>query len=217
VSHAILSVFDRFLSLLARPRCAACDHFLARDAAFCAACVATLEPPPPLPRDVTASFAFGGALAEAIRRFKYLGRSELARPLGRAIVHALPDPSCIDVVAPAPLHRRRLRHRGFDQAALLARHVARSLDRPLEVELLRRTVDTPRLATLSAAERKSVVARAFVARPCIGVRVLLVDDVHTTGATLTAATRAIEIAGGLATSHVLAATPRDRAGDDVSA
>jgi ComF family protein len=199
-------IVDRMLTLLARPRCAACDEWLGREAAFCAACVATIEPPPPLPPNVTASFAFGGALAEAIRRFKYLGRSELARPLGRAVVHALPDRSRIDVVAPAPLHVRRLRHRGFDQAALLARYVARAIDRPLRFDLLRRTIDTPRLATLSAADRREVVARAFVARPCAGLRVLVVDDVHTTGATIAAATRAIEAAGGTATAHVLAAT-----------
>lgn len=204
-----LAIVDRILGVFAPPRCAACDAYLGRDSVFCAGCVPTLDEPPPLPFGVTASFSFGGALAEAIRRFKYLRRADLARPLGRAIVHALPDAMPIDVVAPAPLHVRRLVDRGFDQAALLARSVARALDRPLDVELLTRVVDTPRLATMSASDRRAVVARAFVARRCKGLRVLIVDDVHTTGATLGAARHAVEAAGGTASAHVLAATPRE--------
>src|SRR2546428_2236870 len=123
----MLPLLDAALHLLSPPRCSACDLRLSADAVLCASCVTTLEPPPELPQATTAAFSFGGALAEAIHRFKYLGRAELARPLGRLIVEGLPDASEIDLVAPVPLHVARLRRRGFDQSTLLAYPVARAL------------------------------------------------------------------------------------------
>ncbi|GAC1353638.1 MAG: ComF family protein [Polyangiales bacterium] len=205
----VVRLVDVLLSVLAPPRCAACDERLARDAAFCGACMITLEPPPHLPPGTTASFAFGGAIAEAVRRYKLGPRADLARPLGRAIVERLPAPSAVDVVVPVPLHPRRLRARGFDQATHLARAVARSLGRPLVLDRLTRVADTPQLARLDAAARQRAVASAFRARDCTGARVLLVDAVRTTGATLDAASRAVATVGGLPLAHVLAATARE--------
>jgi len=199
---------DRLLSVLAPPRCAACDELLRREAVFCAACVSTLMPPPPLPERVTASFAYGGALADAIRSAKYKGRLDRLRLLGHAMKTGVPEPSDFDVVAPVPLHPARLRWRGYDQAAVLAFAVARALGRPCDVDLVERVVDTPHLAELDSGGRARAVTGAFVARRCAGRRVLLVDDVFTTGATMGAAFEAIEAAGGTARAHVLAATPR---------
>jgi len=198
---------DRLLGVLAPPRCAACDEILRREAVFCAGCVATLEPPPPLPTGVTASFAYGGALADAIRTAKYQGRLDRLRLLGHALRTRMPDERA-DVVAPVPLHAARLRWRGYDQAAVLAFALARALQTRCDVDLITRVVDTPHLAELDAPGRAEAVRGAFVARTCGGKRVLLVDDVFTTGATLRAAMDAIEAAGGSARAHVLAATPR---------
>lgn len=203
-------VLDRLLELLSPPRCAGCERRLRRDAVFCAVCLASLTPPDPLPQGVTASFGFGGALADAIRRFKYADRPDLARPLGRLAREGLPEPAQIDLVAPVPLHPARLRTRGFDQAALLARAVARALDRPFSATLLARVIDTPHLAALDASARASAVRGAFVVTrgsASLGARVLLVDDVRTTGATLRAAAVAVVAAGLVARTHVLAATP----------
>ncbi len=197
------------LLALAPARCAGCDAVLARDAAFCAGCVATLEPPPPQPRGVTASFAYGGALADAIRAVKYRRRVDRLRALERAITERLPDPEDVDVVVPVPIHRARLIDRGFDQAGLLAKAVARALRRPLSFELVARVIDTPQLAALDAAGRKATVRDAFRARPdARGRRVLLIDDVRTTGATLDAVAAAVLDAGGSVRAHVLAATPK---------
>lgn len=197
------------LLALAPARCAGCDVVLARDAAFCAGCLATLEPPPEQPDGVTASFAYGGAIADAIRSVKYGRRVDRLRALERAIVERLPDPDDVDVVAPVPLHRARLLDRGFDQAALLAKSVARALRRPLAIDLVARVVDTPQLAALDAAGRKETVRDAFRARKdARGARVLLVDDVRTTGATLDALAAAVHAAGGVTRAHVLAATPK---------
>ena len=200
-----------WMSLLAPPRCAGCDALLAREAVFCGACVATLLPPPSLPSWVAAAFAYGGALADAIRSAKYQGRLDRLRLLGHALTTALPalDLGEVEIVAPAPLHGLRLRERGYDQAAVLAYAVARALGRRCEPELLARTIDTPQLAGLDGKRRASAVSGAFVAKACAGLRVLLVDDVYTTGATLGAARDAIEAAGGRARALVLAATPKD--------
>lgn len=200
-------LLDRLLGVMAPPRCAACDEVLRREAVFCAGCVATLMPPPPLPERVTASFAYGGALSDAIRTAKYRGRLDRLRLLGHAMKTRLPALE-VDVVAPVPLHPARLRTRGYDQAAVLAFVVARTLGRRCDVDLVERVVDTPHLAELDAVGRARAVTGAFVSRNCSGRRVLLVDDVFTTGATLGAAFAAIEAAGGTARAHVLAATPR---------
>jgi len=201
-------VVDRLLALLAPPVCGACDEPLAREAVFCASCFATLEPPPPLPSGATASFAYGGAVGEAIRSCKYRPRVDRLRLLARLVLVRL-EPRAVDLVAPVPLHRARLRTRGFDQAAILAGAVARALGRPLALHLVERVVDTPHLASLDAKGRAAAVESAFTARDCGGARVLLVDDVRTTGATIDAAAGAIARAGGSASSHVLAATARE--------
>jgi ComF family protein len=199
------------LSFLAPPRCAACDESLRREAAFCARCFATLEPAPALPPRTTASFAYGGAIAEAIRGAKYGPHPERMRALARLVVEGLDARAHadVDVVAPVPLHRARLRTRGFDQAALLAQAVARALGRPCDVALLGRAVDTPHLAALDASGRTQAVSGAFVlARRRAPRVVLLVDDVRTTGATLEAAAAPLLEKDAIVHAHVLAATPR---------
>lgn len=206
-------MLDRLLGMLlgtiAPPRCASCDERLAREAVFCAPCLATVEPSPELPLGTTASFAYGGAVADAIRSCKFQGRVDRLRLLSRMVSTRLPSKRglAIDVVAPVPLHVHRLRERGFDQAAILAQAVGRALRLPCEVDLLQRVVDTAHLALLDVGGRRAAIEGAFVSRPT-RQRVLLIDDVRTTGATLHAAAEAIVAAGGVAFSHVLAATPR---------
>src|SRR5437868_5567952 len=103
------------LSVLAPPRCAACDAPVAMRTVFCAACASTVQRIASDGR-VVAAFAFGGAVGDAIVRFKYASRPDLARPLGNLIAAAVRDAiggeaiecSRIDVVVPVPLHPRRL-------------------------------------------------------------------------------------------------------------
>ena len=100
-------------------------------------------------------------------------------------------------MVPVPLHRRRLRRRGFNQAALVARVVARESGLPLALARLVRVRDTPSQGGLSPAGRMANVAGAFEARSVDGKRVVLVDDVWTTGATARACARALGVAGAL--------------------
>jgi ComF family protein len=141
----------------------------------------------------TAAWLHGGALAEAIHRLKYEGRVELARPLG-VLFEGCARPRC-DVLAPIPLHPRRLRERGFDQSRLLARAAGRRFGLPVEA-LLRRVRETGQQVGRDRAARERNVRGAFVATPrSRGLRVCLVDDVLTTGATAAAAAHALLQAG----------------------
>lgn len=173
-------------------RCAACDALLSGYSAFCPACASTILPEPdPFPSgangiSVAAYGQFGGALATAIRRFKYENRPDLSDPLGQLLRRAARDAALwADAVIPVPLHARRLCERGYNQAALLARPVARELSAPLFARALVRLRATGQQAQLERDERLQNVRSAFALRtPVRGKRIVLVDDVVTTGATL---------------------------------
>lgn len=180
-------------SLLAPSRCAACDAPARELAVFCPTCAALVE----RGGERGAPFVYGGPMARAITRFKYGPVPELARPLGELLAGAARAAGFADLnaVVPVPLHPTRLFERGFNQAALLARPVARALGVPLRARALERTRPTGNQAELDRAARSQNVAGAFRARARVGARVLLVDDVRTTGATQNACAGALRDAG----------------------
>jgi ComF family protein len=177
-----------------------------------APCVGCLEKPPRFAA-AAAGYEFGGALAEAIRRLKWHHMPELAPALGAllyaALARAPADFREVDLIAPVPLHRKRLRTREFNQAAELAvalREAARLHDAPLgrvavDARALERTRDTPPQTGLDALQRRHNVLDAFRARDPARVRekrVLVIDDVMTTGATADACAAALLQAGASA-------------------
>jgi ComF family protein len=138
---------------------------------------------------------FGGTAREAVHVLKYHGRFAIGGLLGTLMAQAAVDTEA-DIVVPVPLHTSRKRERGYDQAALLARALARELKVPCETDRLRRTRPTAQQATLQADERHANVAGAFEATGRLdGSSVLLVDDVMTTGATMSAAAVGLTDAG----------------------
>jgi ComF family protein len=179
------------------PVCAVAYHALLPSRHHCEAC---LRHPPAFVR-VHAVGPYAGTLRQAVQRFKYQGQLPLARPLGELLVISLrngaaPRP---DLVVPVPLHVSRLRARGYNQSLELARHVGRRLRAPVAVDLLQRVRATAPQQELDAAARKSNLLGAFaVSRRLPGRRILLVDDVLTTGATARGCAAALRAAGAAA-------------------
>lgn len=179
--------------LVAPQRCAACDELTSL--LFCDGCSVTVEPA----SMTDAALLYGGAVEEAIARLKYRGRSDLAARLAAVMVDAAPRE--IDVVVPVPLHPLRAAERGFNQSALLAGPLSRALGVRFEPRALERIRHTPRQATLGRSERLMNVVAAFRCRrpkAIAGKRVLLVDDVRTTGATLAECAAVLEKASAKA-------------------
>jgi ComF family protein len=138
---------------------------------------------------------FEGTLREAIHRFKYRYTRELAGPLGEMLVAFwLRAPLSVDVLVPVPLHRRRQKERGYNQAELLARELGNALGIRVACDILCRTRYTLAQARLDVHRRRANVAGAFLCRDSRlqGKRVLLIDDVCTTGATLEACSIALK-------------------------
>jgi ComF family protein len=192
------------LGLVAPSRCAGCDEPADEISLFCRVC----EPLVERAGDPDAVFEYGGPVAEAIHRFKYDGRSELGSALGSIMAGRVGHlAGKVDAVVPVPLHWRRRRARGYDQSALLCGPVAEALGVPALFRGLRRSRNTASQVDLTHPERQRNVAGAFAPWRLHGAgRVLLLDDVRTTGATLEAASRALR-AGGVSQVHafVLAA------------
>jgi len=148
--------------------------------------------------DAAYSFgAFETELRELIHLLKYGGVETLAQPLGRFLALALPRDEEFDAVVPMPLHWMRRWSRGFNQAELLAREIGRRTSAPVG-NLVRRVKATAAQAGLTNAKRRANVRGAFRVRrgaSVSGLRVLLVDDVMTTGATASACARVLKQAG----------------------
>ena len=160
-------------------------------ATTCGSCLAS----PPAFLSVLAGGLYGGPLAEAIQALKYGGRPAVARPLGAWLAARAAIPRGAAIVA-VPLARRRRLDRGYDQAALLAGHLAWRRPCPTPSGALRRTRETPSQVGRNRGARARNVAGAFAAgRAVTGKEIWLVDDVVTTGATADAAARALLAAG----------------------
>ncbi len=149
---------------------------------------------------VVALGAYDGVLRQVIRLLKFHDRQDLASFLGHQLAQVVPAarPPRGDfsgaVWVPVPSHRRRVRQRGYDHIRLLTRAAARAAHAPW-MPVLARRVETPPLYRLSRAEREAALEGAFEATRPVPERVLLVDDLLTTGATATAAARALKAAG----------------------
>ncbi len=220
------------LDLLLPPACSVCDALLEdRHTRLCPECLAEIRrPQPPLcdccgqpthgsercaacraeppPVRIRSALFFENAAAEALIAFKLSGRLELGDWLVaemEPLLLALSPPP--DILVPVPLHRSRLRQRGFNQAAWLARRLSRRLHLPLSLSHLRRVRPTPPQGQAAGrSARAQNVRGAFALRrrhPFAGRRVCLVDDTATTGATLAECARVLRAGGA---SEILAIT-----------
>jgi ComF family protein len=193
--------------------CATCAARVPRlRTALCARCLVAGREGAPCARHraftVYAAWQFDERAAALVHALKYHDRPALAAPLGTELAAALPAAwRRPDLVLEVPLHAARLRERGYNQSAALADSLADVLGAPRLPGALRRTRPTAPQARLGPAQRRANLAGAFaIERPSWlrGRRVLVVDDVVTTGATLDAALAALHDAGAVAAGVTLA-------------
>ena len=138
---------------------------------------------------------YHGKLAEAVKALKFRHASRLARLFGRTLAREVARHGWrIDVVCPVPLHLSRRWQRGYNQSMLIASALAQALERPCQ-PYLSRPKRTRQQARLTGHARHVNVAGAFQARRLAGEQVLLVDDVITSGATITESSLALLSAG----------------------
>ena len=148
---------------------------------------------------IRSPFRFDDAVCKAIHELKYQNLRAIAVPLAELLSEYLAaSPVPADVLIPVPLHPRRRRERGYNQSELLARELGKLSRLPIATDCLIRERDTPPQArTSSVEERRRNIAKAFV---CLdnrirSKRVLVIDDVSTSGATLDAAAAALKSVG----------------------
>ncbi len=207
--------FEPLAELSRVPVCAHCLHSIEPMAAeyACAACQTPFLSPHPLDRRGLCSlcrlglpgyegaYSYGfydGSLRRLIHLFKFERIPSLAVPLGGYLMKALPRDRQFDVIVPMPLHWYRRWRRGFNQSELLAKAVARRTGLPVANRVLQRKRHAaPQSGLTSAARRRNVAGLFSIAdrASVAGRRILLVDDVLTTGATAQAAARALKSAG----------------------
>ena len=211
---------SRGLDLLFPPECAVCD----REGSFlCAGCeplLPRLSPPycrtcaepdaapvcswcragAPAYERIRAPYRYTGPVRDMVHDLKYGNIRTLAPTLGGLLTDYLGSLRFeADVISPVPLHSRRERSRGYNQSHLLAREVSRRVQISMAEDRLLRSMDTPPQVAMSGREeRRQNIEGAFeCTRDASGLRVLLIDDVVTTGSTMSACASALKDAGAV--------------------
>jgi ComF family protein len=176
-----------------RTACPRCALPLPTPAAACGEC---LRKPPPL-HAVHAPFFYAPPLDRLLPRFKFHGDLAAGRLLAALMLESAPSMPNDAVIVPVPLHHKRLRQRGYDQALELAKPLAVARGLPLRDDLLHRARATAAQSRLHADQRKRNLRNAFEvdASTALPTCVVLIDDVMTTGATLHAAAKGLRRAG----------------------
>jgi ComF family protein len=181
------------------PLCQRCGRSLLYAAPVCGKC---MQPSFRL-RQVRAPLAYEEPTARIIHRLKYEGLFALAKPLVQIMVASWPDWEINpDVIIPVPLHKQRRRRRGFNQSTLLAEHLGQKLAIPVDEKAMKRVKYTIPQIGLNPAERHENVRDAFAAdsQKVNNKQILLIDDVYTTGATMSAAADSLLASGAAGVS-----------------
>lgn len=230
-------VTQQWLDLLFPPRCAGCrkgGHVLCAD---CIRAIPLLQPPfcqhcgspsaasgmcqscryhAPRLHGLRAVSVFEEPLRSYIHALKYNGNTRLAEPLGRLLAQAYTRNGFqVDAIIAVPLHAERQKQRGYNHAQLLAEVCASLVGVPLYSDMVQRQRATPAQVGLSAGQRLQNMAGAFLCTPAFsagtgalnGRRILIIDDVCTTGATIEACAAPLYAAGAAAVSGLVLARP----------
>jgi len=183
------------MEFLGDPCCARCGVPFPHDLGEGAECGACLADPPPWD-GARAVLAYGDVARTVALRLKYGRRIGLARLIARQMLRHVGKDEAL--ILPVPLHRWRLWHRGFNQSALIADHLARLTGWPVDKRALHRVKRTLPLRGMNPRQREKAVRGAFALAQDHGLegrRVLLIDDVHTSGATAAACAKVLRRGG----------------------
>jgi len=201
--QALIKILNFSMDLIFPPRCVGCGRI---DTYWCNACeIETvsldfpgLHSPAPGLKKVAVTAKHEGKLREAVQALKYQNTPVLAKTLGERLTACLQRQDwTIDIIIPVPLHTTRLKERGYNQSELLAQNVALNMGIPCRPEALQRIRQTQSQVTMTAAERVTNMQDAFSANCSLstGKQVLLIDDVYTTGSTMSACATALLTCG----------------------
>jgi ComF family protein len=214
VRHGLLcSGCFREVNFITEPCCSRCGVPFS-STGLSGQCTACVEAPPAF-RRARAALRYDEAARRLILPFKHADRVELSKVLATYMTRAGAELlTAADTLVPVPLHRARLFRRRYNQAALLARALGRAVNRPALLDALRRVRGTAPLGAKSAQQRAVALAGAIEIRPSrvagiSGRRVLLVDDVMTSGATANACAAVLLAAGAIAVDVLAAARVPD--------
>lgn len=192
------------MAFLGDPCCARCGLPFDHDRGVGVECGACIADPPPFD-SARAVLAYGDVARTVALRLKYGRRIGLARLIAGHMARHVRPTAAPPLIVPVPLHRWRLWWRGFNQAALIADHLARRTGIAVDKQLLLRTRRTRPLRGMTPRQRAQTVKGAFALARADGVRdraVILIDDIHTSGATAAACARVLRRSGA-ASVHLL--------------
>jgi ComF family protein len=174
--------------------CSSCNEELPRlESPYCESCGLPLEEKGDCPKcrnrpleidGIRSLFLHEGLARDAVHSLKYNNLKSLTKPLAQLMAEYLEsNPLPADILQAIPMHSKRMRERGYNQAHLLAKELGRLMQLPVSLGILIRTTNTPSQVSLGAEERRKNVAGAFRCKnqAFAGQRVLLIDDVCTTG------------------------------------
>ena len=188
------------LPRLPQPACLRCALPLP-NGEICGHCLSK----PPHHDAAFAAFSYEFPLDKLVQAFKYAHRLALGDYFGQQLVQRIKAPAA-DLIIPLPLHPERLRQRGFNQALELARPVSKAWKLPIDTTCCRRTRNTPAQADLPWSERVKNIQGAFqCSTDLTGKRIILVDDVMTTGASLNECCRTLKLHGAAAITLLVVA------------
>ena len=198
-SMKLITIIQVLLNILFPPRCLICWR-LGEDV-ICRECVLRIKRYPNEKNSVRSFGVYEGILRKAIKKLKFKNKKKLAEPLAFMLVSEVDkyfSDHDIDYMVSVPLSKKRLRTRGFNQVDLMADVVSRELGIPFYSDLLRRRKETKPQFGLKREERFSNIRGAFSVADPKNVEkkaVLLLDDIYTTGATVSECSKVLEAAG----------------------
>jgi len=222
MAQAIQSIFHEVRDIIYPNNCAICGQFVEESKnCICKRCFSKIEPTwledwidklrfSEGIDEVYSAWYATGAINDMIHNIKYHNQPKLGEELGRRLAEEIPidELEKIDIITAVPLNSVRNRERGYNQSEWICKGLAKAWDVPYQFNLLKRVKHTTTQTDLTAKERKQNMQDAFIMKEAIGsLSVAIIDDVITTGATLSACASVLKTNGAIKITGVSCCTP----------